>query len=562
MQARIAELEKKQPFEEQNKGKLFQEQNLLRTLIDNLPDCIFVKDLQGRVVTVNIAGAKSVGKDSPDEVKGKTDYDFHPYEMAQLYHKDESKVLQQGESIINTEYLLYHECNSHKPRWYNCTKVPLRGFNNEIIGLVGISRDITTRKKMQQELQDAKDRLEQRVRDRTADLSKANKLLKEQIAESKKFEEQLSREHSLLRTLIDNVPDLIYFKNMDGHFMISNKAFTSFLGKESEQEVLGKTNFDFLSQSAAEEARIKEQRITESGQSIEDQEEVLYDHATKQKRWFSTTRIPVENDQGKSFGLISIGRDITDRRLAEEHLIQFREEMIHAERLSSLGTVSAVMAHELNQPLTVIRLFLQQSLRNLNKTACSKTVLKKLQDCLVEVSNSIDIITRFRNFTRISHETTPENMRLREIVDRVTAVLSYNTSKSNISIVVNVKNFSDVAGDISDMEQLFFIFIENAIQAADREKPHQVFVSASTNKNKLILKFEDDCGGMDAETKERIFEPFFTTKPFGVGTGLGLSIAKDIVFKYGGKIDIESTPGKGSLFTVTLPRKMSIHLES
>jgi len=562
MKSRLAEFEKTQFSKEHTENKLLQERNLLRTLIDNLPDCIFIKDRRGRIVTVNEAAAKSVGKDSPDEVIGKTDYYFHPSEMAKIYELDESKVFEMGESIINKEYLLYYACDPKKPRWYNVTKVPLRGPDDEVVGIVGIGRDITSRKRMQQEILEANDLLEKRVRDRTKELSRSNKLLKEQIAERKKYEEQLSREHSLLRTLIDNVPDLIYFKDVEGRFMISNDAFTSFLGKKTEQQVIDKTHFDFLSADMAKKLKLKEQAVIESGQGAENQEEVIIDNTTKQNNWFSTTRIPVHDSKGKSFGLVCITRDITKRRLAEENLHQFHEEMIHAERLSSLGTVSAVMAHELNQPLTIIHLFLQQSLRSLKQTSCTQKVMRKIEDCLVEISNSIEIIRRFRDFTRIPEESIVKDIKLNDIVERVVAVLSFNATKSNINVNVNVRNISGITGDLSDIEQLFFIFIENAIQAADGKKARQLNVTASARKDKLFLEFKDDCHGIDSNNLKKIFEPFFTTKSVGVGTGLGLLIAKDIISKYGGKIDVKSELGKGSIFTITLPRKMTVLLGS
>jgi PAS domain S-box-containing protein len=137
---------------------LAQERNLLRTLIDNLPDYIYVKDAQGRFVLGNVALAHSFGKETPDEVYGKSDSDFHPPELAARYYADEREILHSGRSLINREEPVVESDGTRK--WLLSTKVPLRASHGEVIGLVGIGRDITERVWTQEALRRSARRLE------------------------------------------------------------------------------------------------------------------------------------------------------------------------------------------------------------------------------------------------------------------------------------------------------------------------------------------------------------------------------------------------------------------
>jgi two-component system NtrC family sensor kinase len=105
----------------------------------------------------------------------------------------------------------------------------------------------------------------------------------------------------------------------------------------------------------------------------------------------------------------------------------------------------------------------------------------------------------------------------------------------------------------AEIEQIFFILIQNAVQAANPGKANQLEITFSFKNNALKISFSDNCCGIEDEHLPRIFEPFFTTKPAGQGTGLGLSIAKRIVEKYGGTISVISKPGYGSTFDVVFP---------
>ena len=137
---------------------LAKERNLLRTLMDNLPDYVFVKDAVSRFVTTNATHLHTLGVESVSEVVGKTDFDFFPKELAEQYHADEQMVIQSGSPLLNRVELVVNQAGSG--RWFLTTKVPLRDHNGAVTGLVGISRDITDRKMAEEILQETNRRLE------------------------------------------------------------------------------------------------------------------------------------------------------------------------------------------------------------------------------------------------------------------------------------------------------------------------------------------------------------------------------------------------------------------
>ncbi|HZB82620.1 MAG TPA: PAS domain-containing protein, partial [Rubrobacteraceae bacterium] len=137
-------------------GALLKDSELLRTLIDTLPDHLYIKDVEGRYVLSNIAHVKSLGFASSEEVAGKTGFDFYPMELAKRYHADEREVIRSGRPLVAKEEPSVKE-NGNR-RWYSTTKAPLRDSGGKIVGIVGIARDITERKRAEEKLRESEER--------------------------------------------------------------------------------------------------------------------------------------------------------------------------------------------------------------------------------------------------------------------------------------------------------------------------------------------------------------------------------------------------------------------
>jgi PAS domain S-box-containing protein len=282
-------------------AEISHEQLLLRTLIDNLPDCIYAKDTAGRKTMANAADLKNLRCQTEAEAIGKSDFDLFPKDIAEQFWADDQKVIN-GEPVINREEYFLND--KGEKRWLLTCKLPLRDQNGKIVGLMGIGRDITARKEAEEALRQAHDELEKRVAERTA---------------------ELSQERRLLRTLVDNLPDGIYAKDAAGRKIMANPADLKVLGCRTEAEAIGKSDFDLFSKDMAEQFWADDQRVIR-GEPVINREEFVLDEQGR-KSWLLTSKLPLRDQDGKIVGLVGIGRNITEQKQAEEALRQSHNEL-------------------------------------------------------------------------------------------------------------------------------------------------------------------------------------------------------------------------------------------
>jgi PAS domain S-box-containing protein len=277
--------------------KLAEERNLLRTLIDNLPDFIFVKDTQSRFVINNAEHLRVLGAAEQSEVFGKTDFDLFPRELAEGYYADEQEVIRSGEALIGREEPVVNRTGQR--RWLSTTKVPLRDSLGEIVGLVGMSRDITDRKLVEEELRFRKVLLE------------------------------AQREASI---------DGILVVSTDGKIASFNRRFVEMWGIPEEviatrsDEAAVRAVLDKLVDPHEFQARI--------AYLYEHRDERSHDEILlKDGRTFDRYSAPVKGEDGAYYGRVWHFRDITQRKLAEEeirHLNETLEKRV-AERTAQLA---------------------------------------------------------------------------------------------------------------------------------------------------------------------------------------------------------------------------------
>lgn len=289
------------------------ERDLLRTLGENTLDLIYAKDLQGRFVFANSALASMFGFDSPQTMLGLDDFDLQSgTELASGYHDDDQKVIHSGQPLRDRIELI-RDSRTGETRWHSTSKVPLRDDQGMVVGVVGITRDITTSKKAEQEL-------EQRVAERTEKL--------ESISHT------LAVERNLMRTLVDTLPDNIFAKDINSRFLLANQAVAKMMGGEPS-DLLGKDDFDFYPRELAQRYFDDERQMLEADKPIINHEEPSIDHKTGKTRWLLTSKVPIKSDDGNIIGLVGIGRDITKRREAELALRESEERFRSLSELSS-----------------------------------------------------------------------------------------------------------------------------------------------------------------------------------------------------------------------------------
>ena len=295
------------------------ERYLLRTLGDNMLDLIYAKDEEGRFIYANLALVNMTGAESADSILGKTDFDLNPPAAAQAYYDDDQLVIRSGQPLVGREELLKN-FKTGESRWHSTTKVPLRDDNGKIIGIIGITRDITQSKQAEFDARDVNAELEMRVAQRTAELSAISATLEQ--------------ERNLMRTLVDAVPDGIFAKDLNSKFLLANDAVARGMGTTPEN-LIGKDDFDFFPEEMAQNFFDDEQTIVRTGEGLVNREELAVNKETGNMRWFLTTKLPVRNDKGEIVALVGIGRDITLRRRAERALRESEERFRSLIELSS-----------------------------------------------------------------------------------------------------------------------------------------------------------------------------------------------------------------------------------
>ena len=364
------------------------------------------------------------------------------------------------------------------------------------------------------------------------------------ITEQKKAHEQLTIRDKAFASSIN----AIALADLKGKLTYVNRSFLQMWGYKNSKQVVGKSATKFwLEQN---EARKAMQGLLKRGSWVGEMTALREDGSTFEAQFSASI---TKDENGTIICMMASFLDITESKQAKMEMRAFSEKIAQTERLASLGTLSATIAHELTQPLTVIGLSIENALGDLRVTSCDRAVTEQLKNSLSGVAYMTSIIDRFRNFARSTSTESVSKVDLNTIAERIAELLSERALRARVSLLIkDMDKLPSIIANEKEIEQLFFILLDNAIQAADGKKDRRVLVSGSVKCEHIELRFSDNCGGIAPEHIEHLFEPFFTTKRPGEGTGLGLCIVERIVGQHGGKVWVKSRAGIGSTFFVTL----------
>ena len=495
--------------------KLEAERNLLRTLVDNMPDGIYAKDAQARKVMANPADLKVLGCKTEAEAIGKTDFDLFPKEIAEAFYADDMRVIQKGESVINREEKVI--LPNGETRWLLTSKLPWR-TDHKIIGLVGIGRDIT---------------------------------------DQMKAELKLKEERNLFRTVIDNLPDGIYAKDRQARKVLANPADLKNMGCNTEAEAVGKTDADWFPPAIAQAFLADDLAVIQGGQAVINREEKLV-RPDGETRWLLTSKIPWHNESGKAIGLVGIGRDITDKKNLEA-------EVQRSQRMESVARLATGIAHDLNNSLAPILVAIEL----LHEKLEDREGLHMLDTIESSAKRGAEIIKQVLLFSRgLEGRRMPVN--IKHLADGVARVATQTLPK-NLAIESRVpENTSLVAGDPLQLHQMLLNLCINAGEAMPQggcmiiAASNVTLDAASDAMHRgaspgpyVMLEVSDTGIGIPADIRDRIFEPFFSTKELGnKAVGMGLSTVASIVKGHRGFVTVDSELGKGSTFKIYLPAQV------
>ncbi len=571
------------------------EGQVLRALIDHLPDHVFVKDTRSRILLNNLAHARVLGARHPDEVAGKTDFDLFPKELAGQYYADEQAVIQSGQPVMDREESFVDE--SGQKRWTLTTKIPLRDEAGRIVGLVGIGRNITERKRAEEALRQARNELERRVTERTAELSERNAALRQQIAERERAEQALAQERRLLRTVIDNLPDGIYAKDSEGCKTLANRADLKNLRCQTEAEAIGKSDFDMFPPDIAAKFYADDQVVVQTGQPVLNREEYFLDEAG-QKHWLLTSKLPLRNEAGAVVGLVGIGRDITSLKEAEQKLEAVHRELMLASRQAGMAEVATGVLHNVGNVLNSVNVSAAVIADRLRQSKCAgigklsklfqeqgadlarfltedergrqvpsylqqlavhldqerAELIQELEGLTQNIQHIKEIVTTQQEYARVSGLV--ETVALPDLVEDALKMHGGSYARHAIRIVRQYAPLPPVMVDKHKVLQILVNLFSNAKYACDAIKntgDRQVTVRvAATGDNRARIEVTDNGVGIAPENLTRVFSQGFTTRKGGHGFGLhsGALAAREL----GGSLTAHSEGlGRGATFTLELP---------
>jgi PAS domain S-box-containing protein len=312
-------------------AEITRQKYILDTFMATVPNRIYFKDREGRITKANLAHAKCLGFQYPDEEIGKTDFDFYPEDRAINLHAQEQEIIRTGQPIIN------QECSMSRPdgsvEWSLVTKMPLHNENGEIIGIFGISRDITDLKHVQQELAQYRDRLEELVEERTAELVRINDRLQQEITKRMRIERALRLSEEQYRMLAENVVDGVAIIQ-NGILTFSNAGFARMLNS-SRKQLIGKKPVSVFHEQF--KSLVQERFCADTATFPDPRWQAQLVTHDQHTIWGEIDQTAITWD-GKPACLLTI-RDITERKRREKHLEKERARL-QKENITLRSTVA------------------------------------------------------------------------------------------------------------------------------------------------------------------------------------------------------------------------------
>ena len=387
------------------------------------------------------------------------------------------------------------------------------------------------------------------------DIDKLRTLLRDYIAERELTEEQLQESEERYRSLIERAYYGIYRSSVDGRFLEVNGALVRMLGYESADELLA-LNLSALYQDPSERDAVV--NLARANLPLPDWMEMKWLRKDGTAITVRITAKPRFTRTGSIEYFEGIAEDVSARHRQEEMVRR-------SERMASLGTTLAGVAHELNNPLTAVIGFAQIMLRE-ERTDDDRAGLQTIHR---EAARAARIVKDLLTFTRRQEATRPGRVDVNAVVEYIVSTRRYSLETRGVRCVMRLApEMPLVAGDASQMEQVVLNLIVNAEHAlsesleaprmADGEAAPRETISVSTalDGDQVVVEVADTGCGIVPADMPHIWDPFWTTKPEGEGTGLGLAVVHGIVSAHGGSIEVQSAVGAGTTFTLRFPRSL------
>jgi two-component system, cell cycle sensor histidine kinase and response regulator CckA len=483
--------------------------SLLQGITEGTTDSIFVKDLQGRYLMINSAGAQLVGR-TVEEVIGRCDTELFTPETGREIMAGDRKVIESGKTQTYEETAVAVGVE----RTYLSMKGPYRDPSGEVVGLLGICRDITARKQAEEDVRESQQKL------------------------------RIHFEHTPLAVIEWDTQ----------HRVTEWSPSAARVFGYSREEAIGR-HASFIVPPAQQEhvEKIGHELVSGTGGTRSTNDNTTKDGRTITCEWYNTALV---DDSGQVLGVASLVQDVTERVALEDRLRQ-------SQKIEAIGRLAGGVAHDFNNLLTVIMGYSQILSEGIPKGGVLADATAQIRSA---TERAAGITRQLLAFSR-KQVLQPHVINLNDVMLSLDTMLRRLIGEDIEVLTVPDRDLGAIKADPGQIEQVIMNLALNARDAmphggkltletenTDLDEPYAQSHQPLQPGRYVMLAVSDTGGGMSQETQARIFEPFFTTKEVGKGTGLGLSTVYGIVKQSGGYIWVYSEPGRGTTFKIYFPR--------
>ena len=564
-------------------NKLAEASNLLATLLENSPDCIYFKDRESRFVHYSKAFEKLFKLSEGQSLKGKSDFDFFLTEHARAAFEDEQEIMRTGQPLIGK-----FEVESHADGRVThalTTKVPWRDNTGNIVGTFGISKDVTS---------------------------------------LKETEAKLAYERDLFHTLLENFPDSIYFKDLESRFVrVSRSKVISALrvvrsqyesknpgvtleqlpshlrnSEEFGEWLIGKTDFDTFVEERARSAYEDERTIVRTGEPMVAKIEQT-PQADGRTTWCITTKLPWRDNEGRIIGTFGVSKDITALKQAETELESAHQRLLETSRLAGMAEVATDVLHNVGNVLNSVNVSCSltidrvkgSKIGSLAKTAAllaenrgrlgdfftndprgqqipaylaalsdhfvheQSALLQELEQLLKHIEHIKQIVAMQQSYAKVAGVI--ETINPTQLVDDAVHINGAALTRHDVQVRCEFETVPMIQTEKHRVLQILVNLIRNAKYALDDAKRQDKLLTIKLGRNggdHIKIEVMDNGVGIPKENLTRIFAHGFTTRSNGHGFGLHSSAIA--IKELGGSLTAYSDgEGKGATFTLLLPEK-------
>jgi PAS domain S-box-containing protein len=416
-----------------------------------------------------------------------------------------------------------------------------------------LRREIVERTQAQLELAQAKSNLELRVEERTAEIAATNKILTQEILRRAKTEEELRGSEERFRLLIEGVRDYAILSLTPTGYITSWNVGAEHIKGYQADEIIGQHFSRFYTEEDLERGRPQTALVTamDEGRSEDEGWRVRKDGS---RFWANVVITPLRDQEGKLIGFSKITRDLSERKQAENVVQAARSELARMARVTTVGELTASVAHEINQPLAAI-------VNNAN--ACTRMLanqspdIEELREAIADIAQSVTRASEIVSHTRAFFKKTIQDkaqIDLNQIIHEVLSLTAAEAEKNHVAVQTELATgLPPVLGARVELQQVVLNLVMNGIEAMTSVKEERkLHISSQPQEpGKVLVTVQDSGGGLDPQHAVHIFDSFFTTKPEGMG--MGLPISRSIVEAHGGQLKLVPMTRQGATFQFTLP---------